>query len=92
MELRLLRSFQVLARQGNFGRAARTLQLSQPALTHQVRALEAEVGAPLFDRFAKKVALTEIGQKIFEYAGRLLALADEVNGGPKPPNSNVSPS
>ena len=53
MELRLLRSFQALAQQGHFGRAAPSLHVSQPALTKQMRQLEEEIGdlkaALLFD-------------------------------------------
>ncbi len=78
MELRLLRSFQELARQGHFGRAARTLQVSQPALTHQVRTLEAEVGAPLFDRGRHGARLTPLGGRFAEDVAPLLQQADEV--------------
>jgi DNA-binding transcriptional LysR family regulator len=67
----------MVALTNSFTRAAVELGYSQSSVTTQIKALEKELGAPLFDRFTKKVALTEVGQRTFEYAGRLLALADE---------------
>ena len=67
----------MVALTNSFTRAAIELGYSQSSVTTQIKALERELGAPLFDRFTKKVALTEVGQRMLEYAGRLLALADE---------------
>jgi DNA-binding transcriptional LysR family regulator len=78
MELRLLRSFQVLAQQGHFGRAARALHLSQPALTKQMRQLEEEVGGPLFTRGRHGAQLTSAGVLFREEVDRLLLQADRV--------------
>ncbi len=78
MEFRLLRSFQVLAEQGHFGRAARALHLSQPALTKQVRQLEEEVGAPLFDRGPHGAQLTHVGRLFAGETTPLLRQADRV--------------
>ena len=78
MELRLLRSFQVLAEQGHFGRAARALHLSQPALTKQVRQLEDEVGAPLFDRGPHGAQLTHVGRLFAAEIAPLLRQTDRV--------------
>jgi len=78
MELRLLRSFQVLAEQGNFGRAARALHLSQPALTKQIRQLEEEVGAPLFDRGRHGARLTPVGALLAADVAPLLRHAEGV--------------
>jgi DNA-binding transcriptional LysR family regulator len=78
MELRLLRSFQVLAQQGHFGRAARALHLSQPALTKQVRQLEDEVGGPLFVRGRHGAQLTSTGRLFSEEVDVLLRQADRV--------------
>ena len=61
MELRLLRSFQALAQQGHFGRAARSIHVSQPALTKQMRQLEDEVGGQLFTRGRHGAQLTSAG-------------------------------
>jgi len=78
MEIRLLRSFQVLAEQRHFGRAARALHLSQPALTKRVRQLEDEVGAPLFVRGRHGARLTQVGQLFAEEVAPLLHQADRV--------------
>jgi DNA-binding transcriptional LysR family regulator len=78
MEIRLLRSFQVLAEQGNFGRAARALHLSQPALSKQVRQLEEEVGAALFDRGRHGARLTPVGDLLAADVGPLLGHAEGV--------------
>src|SRR5258708_5654674 len=77
LDLQKLKTFRTVASTNSFTRAAAELGYSQSSVTTQIKALERELGAPLFDRFAKKVALTEVGQKTLEYAGRLLALADE---------------
>jgi DNA-binding transcriptional LysR family regulator len=78
MELRLLRSFQALAEQGHFGRAARALHLSQPALTKRIRQLEGEVGAPLFDRGRQGAQLTRLGRLFADEVAPLLRHADGV--------------
>jgi len=80
LDLRKLRTFRMVASANSFTRAAVELGCSQPNVTAQIKALERELGAPLFERyrFTKKVVLTELGRRAFEYSGRLLALADEI--------------
>lgn len=75
MEFRHLRYFMALAEEGNFGRAAKRVHISQPPLTRQIRQLEEEFGARLFERTPKGVELTEAGRLFREEAVKILALA-----------------
>jgi len=79
LELQHLETFCVVTDTNNFTRAAARLGCSQSTVTMHIRALERELGAPLFvrDRSSKTVVLTEVGKRIFRYAGRVLALVNE---------------
>jgi LysR family nitrogen assimilation transcriptional regulator len=61
LDLRELRYFQSVARTGNFGRSARELNVSQPAISHQVRKLEEGLGTQLLVRHGRGVMLTTAG-------------------------------
>lgn len=63
-ELRHIHAFLEVARRGSFTRAAAELRVSQPALTVQVRQLEAQLGVSLFDRNKRRVALTQAGRDL----------------------------
>jgi len=77
MTLRQFEVFLAIARAGSFHRAAEALHLSQPALSQHVRELETALGARLFDRLARRVALTDAGRVLAEHATRLfVTLAD----------------
>jgi DNA-binding transcriptional LysR family regulator len=88
MEFRHLRYFLVLAEELHFGRAARRLSMSQPPLSLNIQQLEASVGARLFTRSSKAVALTAAGlafvpaaQALLDQAGQAARLARDVGQG-----------
>lgn len=72
-----LRAFHAVALAGGFTRAAAVLGLSQPTLSSQVKLLEAQHEAALFDRKGRGVALTPMGQRLFDITARLFLAEDE---------------
>ncbi len=75
--LKQLRAFAATARHLSFTKAAEELHLTPPAVTMQVKELEAAVGLPLFDRGARTVALTTTGEYLLVYVRRMLATLKE---------------
>jgi LysR family transcriptional regulator, low CO2-responsive transcriptional regulator len=71
LTLRQMRVFTTVARQLSFTRAASELHLTQPAVSQQVKLLEAEVGLPLFEQMGRKVHLTAAGAELLRYADQL---------------------
>ncbi|MBR3504016.1 MAG: LysR family transcriptional regulator [Clostridia bacterium] len=76
MEFRNLTTFVRAAELHSFSQAARQLGYSQSAVSMQIGQLESELGAPLFDRVGKTVALTPQGLRFFEYAQNILRMAE----------------
>ena len=76
LDLRRLRYFVGVAEELHFGRAARRLNLSQPSLSIQVRALERDIGTPLLSRTQRKVELTEAGRVLLDDGRRLIAQSE----------------
>jgi len=72
MELQQLRYFCAIADTGSFSRAAQQTHVSQPSLSQQIRKLEDELGARLFDRLGRTVRLTELGQAFLPGARAVL--------------------
>lgn len=79
MDIRLLRTFVAVAEQRHFGRAAGLCNLSQPAVSHQIGVLEAQVGSRLLNRAARRVSLTVAGEILLEEARRILATVDRAH-------------
>lgn len=80
MELRHLRYFQAVAEHLNFSRAAERLHVAQPALSRQIRDLEAELGVQLFDRNRVRVQLTDAGRTFYTHTCKILAQIDVAVG------------
>src|SRR6478609_8129479 len=76
--LRQLRYFDALIRHGHFGRAAEACAISQPALSMQIKELEEALGGVLFERSARKVALTKFGEELAQRVHDILQSVDEL--------------
>jgi DNA-binding transcriptional LysR family regulator len=76
MELRQLAYFVAVAHEESFTRAAERLHVAQPGVSQQIRRLEAELGAPLFDRSQRRPRLTAAGAALLPHARDALAATD----------------
>jgi DNA-binding transcriptional LysR family regulator len=77
LDVRQLRAFVSLARTASFTKTARQLHLSQSAISHSIKSLEAEVQCRLLDRVGRSVILTQAGEQLLEHAQRILKEMDE---------------
>ncbi|WP_341890824.1 LysR family transcriptional regulator [Variovorax sp. YR752] len=80
MTLVQLRHLIALAQTGSFSKAAQAQFLTQPALSRSIRALEDELGMPLFDRVGRRIELTAFGRATLERARQLVSDAEELQG------------
>lgn len=83
---RQLKTFEAVARQLSFTRAAEELFLTQPAVSMQVRQLEENIGLPLFEHLGRRIDLTDAGRVLHGFAqsiNEIVAEADEVLEGMK---------
>jgi DNA-binding transcriptional LysR family regulator len=80
MTLVQLRHLISLAQTGSFSKSATALFLTQPALSRSIRALEVELGQPLFDRIGRHNELTPFGRDAVERARDLMLAADDLQG------------
>lgn len=78
MTLVQLRHLISLAQTGSFSQSAAALFLTQPALSRSIRALEAELGQPLFDRIGRRSELTPFGRDAVQRAQEILLAADDL--------------
>lgn len=77
MEIRQLITFRKLAQTLSFSRTAVSLNYAQSTVSAQIQALEKELNVSLFDRLGKRVVLTAAGQRLLEYAEKMLDLEHE---------------
>lgn len=93
MELSQLRTFREVADSLSFTRASQKLNLTQSAVSHQIKALERELGEPLFIRAKRGVKLSDAGRLALEYAERILeeadALRERISGRDHEPRGRV---
>jgi DNA-binding transcriptional LysR family regulator len=78
MEIYQLKSFVTVARHANITRAAQTLHLTQSTVSGHIKALETDLGTPLFVRTAAGVELTGFGRHLLQSAQELLTKAEEI--------------
>ena len=78
MTLVQLRHLISLAQTGSFSKSALALFLTQPALSRSIRALESEIGQPLFDRIGRHSELTPFGREVVERAHHVVHAADDL--------------
>src|SRR5215467_6046520 len=79
MDLRQLTTFRTLARTLSFTRTAAELNYVQSNVSAQMQALESELGVRLFDRLGRRVAMTDAGGRLLDYANRVLTLVEEAH-------------
>ncbi|OAE97489.1 transcriptional regulator [Bradyrhizobium centrolobii] len=91
MELSDIKTFAAVARAGGITRAADELNTVQSNVTQRIKALEAEIGTPLFERHSRGMTLTAAGKRLLPYAQKMTALSHEAvfaardDGEPKGP-------
>lgn len=77
MEIKQLITFKIAAENLNFTQTAKILNFAQSSVTAQIKALEDEVGKPLFERLGKRLALTDAGYQFKTYAEKMIQLSEE---------------
>lgn len=78
MDLNNLMIFRKVAEVGSFSQAARELDLPKSSVSQKITLIEQDLGVRLLQRTTRRVSLTEVGERIFEAAGRILAEAEDI--------------
>ena len=78
IDLVLLQTFHEVARLGSVTGAAKQLGRSQPAVSHRLRALEAELGVPLFEKVGRRLKLTDYGRRLHERCFDLMVMSSRI--------------
>ncbi len=79
VSLRNLKLVNVIVKEGSVTKASEKLYLSQPALSHQLKKLEEEIGLKVFNRLNKKLVLTDVGQILYSNSEKILASISLLN-------------
>ncbi len=79
MNLKQLEAFYLVIKRGSFTKAAEELNVTQPAVTIQVRALEKSLNLKLIQQVGKKVHLNEAGELLYQYAEKIFDLVNEAD-------------
>jgi DNA-binding transcriptional LysR family regulator len=76
MEIRQLQTFKAVADCLSFHKAAKAIHYAQSTVSAQIIALETELGIQLFERLGRRIVLTEVGESLYQYACKMIELAD----------------
>jgi DNA-binding transcriptional LysR family regulator len=80
MQLNQLKTLMCIADLGSISKAADQLRIAQPALSRQIRMLEAELGVQLFDRHGRGMVITSAGMEVLSRATRIMSEIDSIQG------------
>ncbi|HVJ93300.1 MAG TPA: LysR family transcriptional regulator [Labilithrix sp.] len=92
MSLAQIRYFVAVAEEGHVGRAALRLRVAQPPLSRQIRALEDEIGTPLFRRTPRGMTLLPSGAAFLEHARAILSAVDRASAAARSAARPLTPS
>jgi DNA-binding transcriptional LysR family regulator len=79
LNLKQLEAFYLVVKKGSFTKAAEELNVTQPAVTMQVKSLERTLNLKLIQQIGKRIQLTEAGELLYQYGGRIFDLVDEAS-------------
>ncbi|HAQ8290988.1 TPA: LysR family transcriptional regulator, partial [Enterococcus faecium] len=77
MDIRILTYFLAVAREKNISRAAKSLHITQPTLSKQLKDLEEELGVTLFTRGSREIQLTDSGRYLYSKGKEILSLVEK---------------